>query len=204
MKKSIGAKKSIEVGSMVYSITYPAPVFVVGTYDESGRANMMAVAWGGICCGKPPCLGISLRKATYTYGNIVRNQAFTVSIPSVSHVREADYVGIYSGRNEDKFAATGLTPVRSELVNAPYVKEFPLVVECKVLHTIEIGIHTQFIGEMLDVKAEENVLGEDELPLMEKAQPFAFIPGGQIYYRMGEYVGKAFSVGKKPQAGGST
>lgn len=53
MKKSIGAR----------SLTYATPVFIVGTYDAEGKPNAMAVAWGGICCSKPPCIAVSLRTA---------------------------------------------------------------------------------------------------------------------------------------------
>jgi flavin reductase (DIM6/NTAB) family NADH-FMN oxidoreductase RutF len=154
MKKSIGAK----------TIVYPTPVFIVGTYDRDGKPNVMTAAWGGICCSSPPCVAISLRKATYTYGNIMEHNAFTISIPSEDYAKEADYFGIVSGEKEDKFAASGLTPVKSDLVNAPYVKEFPLVLECRVLHTLEIGLHTQFVGEIMDVKADEAVIGEKGLP----------------------------------------
>ena len=158
MKKSLGAK----------TILYPTPVLVVGTYDDR-KPNVMTVAWGGICCSVPPCVAVSLRKATYSYGNIVRRKAFTVSVPSERHVKEADYFGIASGRNEDKFAATGLTPVRSELVDAPYVKEFPLMLECRLVHTFELGLHTQFVGEILDVKIDEEVLEQGRRPRPRKA-----------------------------------
>ena len=121
----------------------------------------MAVAWGGICCSSPPCVAVSLRRATYTYGNLMERKAFTVNVPSEGHAREADYVGIASGRKVDKFAASGLTPIRSKLVDAPYVAEFPLVLECRLLRTVEIGLHTQFVGEIVDVKADETVLGEE-------------------------------------------
>ena len=114
----------------------------------------MTIAWGGICCSQPPCVTISLRKATYTYDSIMANKAYTVSIPSVAQVKEADYCGIVSGRSADKFAELGLTPVRSELVNAPYIAEFPVTIECKVLRAIEIGLHTQFVGEILDIKTD--------------------------------------------------
>ena len=186
MKKSIGAK----------TIVYPTPVFIVGTYDRDGRPNAMSAAWAGICCSSPPCVSIALRKATYTYGNIVEQKAFTVSIPSQDFVREADYFGIATGRTEDKFLIAGLTPEKSELVNAPYVKEFPLSLECKLLHTLEIGLHTLFIGEILDVKMEENVLGDDGLPQIEKIKPLIFSPSNPSYYGIGEYLGKAFSLGK--------
>lgn len=186
MKKSLGAK----------TIVYPTPVFIVGTYDRDGKANVMTAAWGGICCSRPPCVAVSLRAATYTYGNVSEQKAFTISIPSASHVKEADYFGMVSGRDEDKFAATGLTPVKSDLVHAPYVKEFPLVLECRLLHTLELGLHIQFIAEILDVKADEAVLDKDGVPDVEKIRPISFAPEGRAYHAIGEFLGRAFSIGR--------
>jgi flavin reductase (DIM6/NTAB) family NADH-FMN oxidoreductase RutF len=187
MKKSLGAN----------TLIYPTPTWVVGTYDKDGKPNVMTIAWGGICCSKPPCVAVSLRKATYSHGNIVNRKAFTISVPSAAHSKEADYFGIASGRDNDKLAATGLTAVRSELVDAPYVGEFSLVLECKLLHIIEIGLHTQFIGEIMDVKADESVIGPDDLPDMEKVQPYVFAPGPSKYYKISGLIGKAFSIGKE-------
>ncbi len=186
MKKSIGAK----------TIAFPTPVWIVGTYDKEGKPNLMTAAWAGICCSKPPSVGISLRKATYTYGNIMGRKAFTINIPSETYVKEADYFGLVTGKKVDKFAAAGLTPVKSDLVEAPYVKEFPLVLECKVIHSIEIGLHTQFIGEIMDVKAEVSVLGEEGLPDIEKVTPIIFAPAIRTYHGVGKCLGKAFSIGK--------
>jgi flavin reductase (DIM6/NTAB) family NADH-FMN oxidoreductase RutF len=187
MKKSIGAR----------TVVFPTPVWVVGTYDAAGKANVMTAAWGSICCSKPPCLAVSLRKATYSYGNIVFRQAFTISVPSEAHVREADYFGMVTGKEVNKFAAARLTPVGSTLVDAPYVKEFPLVLECKVIHTIEIGLHTQFIGEILDVKCDEGVLGEKGFPDIEKVKPIIFGPEIRTYHGIGKYLGQAFAIGKE-------
>ncbi len=190
MKKSIGAK----------TIVYPTPVFVVGTYNENDRPNVMTVAWGGICCSRPPCVAVSLREATFSHGNIVRRKAFTISIPSETYARQADYFGMVSGRKQDKFAATGLTPVRSKLVDAPYVQEFPLVLECKLQHTFELGLHTQFVGEILDVKADETVLGEEGNPDIEKVRPLAFAPQSNGYHAIGRFLGDAFSIGHEIKA----
>jgi flavin reductase (DIM6/NTAB) family NADH-FMN oxidoreductase RutF len=186
MKQSLGPK----------TIVCPHPVFVVGTYGTDGRPNLMTAAWGGICCSKPPSVAVSLRKATYTHGNITAQQAFTVNIPGEGHARVADYVGIYSGRDKDKFEAMGLTPVRSDLVNAPYVAEFPFVLECTLAHTFELGLHTQFVGEILDVKADEAVLGPNGLPDIGKVRPLIYSSGNQAYYGVGSRVGDAFSLGK--------
>ncbi len=191
MKTSLGPR----------TIVYPTPVFVVGTYDAEGRPNVMTVAWGGICCSKPPCVSIAVRKATYTYGNLVERKAFTISIPSRDHVAEADYFGIASGRDEDKFTVSGLTPVRSQVVDAPYVDEFGLVLECSVVHVAELGLHTLFVGEIKDVKADEDALGEDGKVSSEKIQPFSWAPSENRYYALGDDLGKGFSIGKSLQGG---
>jgi flavin reductase (DIM6/NTAB) family NADH-FMN oxidoreductase RutF len=189
MKQSVGAK----------TLVLPTPVWVVGTYDGAGRPNIMTAAWGGICCSQPPCVAVSLRKATYTYGNIMERKAFTVNVSSEVHVREVDFCGIsaFSGRNTDKFAATGLTAVRSDVVDAPYVSEFPLVVECRLIHTIDLGLHTQFVGEILDVKADQEVLDDRGLPDIARVKPFVFAPQAQAYHAVGGYLGRAFSIGQE-------
>jgi len=187
MKRSIGAQ----------ALVFSSPVWVVGTYDREGKPNVMTVAWGGICCSEPPCVGISLRKVRYTYGNIMERQAFTVSVPPEEYAKEADYFGIVTGEKVNKFSATGFTPVSSDLVDAPYVKEFPLILECKVIHTFDIGSHTQFIGEIMDVKADVHALGEKGLPDMEKVKPIVVGAKVWTYHGVGKYIGQAFSMGRE-------
>jgi flavin reductase (DIM6/NTAB) family NADH-FMN oxidoreductase RutF len=82
-------------------------------------------------------------------------------------------------------------------VDAPYVEEFPLVLECRLLHTFEIGLHTQFVGEILDMKAEESVLGEKGLPDIEKVRPILFEPEINTYHGVGKLLGRAYSIGKE-------
>ena len=187
MKRSLGAT----------TIAHPVPVWVIGTYDMEGKPNAATVAWGGICCSSPPCVAISLRKATYSHGNIAGRKAFTVNIPSEKYIKEADYFGMVSGKNTDKLSETGLTGVKSDLVDAPYLKEFPLVLECKLIHTIEIGLHTEFIGQIMDVKAEEEVLGKDGHIDVTRLRPVIFTPDTAGYYGIGKHIGKAYSIGKK-------
>ena len=187
MKKSLGPRTMI----------YPLPVWCVGSYDKQGIPNLATVAWGGICCSKPPCVTVSLRKATYTYGNIIERQAYTVNVPSAAFAAEADYCGTATGRKENKFHGSGLTPVRSDLVDAPYVGEFPVVLECKVIHTYEIGLHTQFIGEILDVKVDEEKIAQDGKPDILSVDPMIYATKAQQYYRVWELIGQAYSIGKK-------
>jgi flavin reductase (DIM6/NTAB) family NADH-FMN oxidoreductase RutF len=186
MKKSLGAK----------TLVYPAPVFVVGSYDKAGKPDAMTASWGGICCSQPPMVSVSLRKATYTYDNIRQRRAFTISIPSEGYVKEADYFGLVSGRNIDKFAVTKLTPARSKVVDAPYVQEFLLVLECKLAHVLELGLHTQFIGEVVDALVEDQVIGSGGAVDIKKLRPLIFTPDTQDYYGIGDFVAKVFSAGK--------
>ena len=187
MKKSIGAQ----------TLLYPHPVLLVGTYDSEGRPNLMTAAWGGICCSQPPCVAISVRPSRHTHASILAKQAFTVNIPSVDHVREADYVGIASGRKADKFAVAGLTPVRCTQVDAPYMAEAPVVLICRLAHTFELGIHTQFVGEILDCLVDEAALGEKGEPDIEKVRPFLYAGGNRAYYGIGDLLAPAFSVGRE-------
>ncbi len=187
MKKSLGAQ----------TLIFPTPVWIVATYDKNGKANAMAAAWAGVCCSEPPCLTVSLRKATYSYGCIMDRKAYTVNVPSEKHAPEADYFGMASGRNADKFAATGLTAVKSDLVDAPYIAEFPMIVECRVLHTFEIGLHTQFIGEIMDVKVDETALNEKGIPDIAKVKPIIYATKMQTYFGIGRQLERAYSIGKE-------
>jgi flavin reductase (DIM6/NTAB) family NADH-FMN oxidoreductase RutF len=187
MKKSLGAK----------TLAQPAPVWAVSAYDESGQPNAMIAAWGGICCSRPPALTVSVRPSRHTYPGIIKNKAFTISVCPEWLAAESDYLGMVSGRKEDKFAATGLTPVRSDVVEAPYIGEFPLVIECALIHSYEVGEHTMLVGEIKDVKCDEDKLLDGKVPDPEKVRPMIFSPGSRAYHGLGELLGTGFDMGRK-------
>jgi flavin reductase (DIM6/NTAB) family NADH-FMN oxidoreductase RutF len=180
------------------TILLPSPVLIIGTYDSDGRPNMMNAAWGGIVSSKPPCISVSLREATLSYHNIIQAGAFTVNIPSEKYLKEADFVGMVSGKECDKFKETGLTPEKSKLVNAPGVQEFPYSLECKLVREINLGSHTMFIGEIVGMVADSEVLNPKQLPDIEKVRPMLFGSfGSMAYYTIGDKLGDAFSVGNE-------
>jgi flavin reductase (DIM6/NTAB) family NADH-FMN oxidoreductase RutF len=185
MKKSLGAK----------TLAFPLPAFLVGTYDADGKPNIMTAAWGGIVCSEPPCIAVAVRPQRWTHSAVLQNQAFTVSIPNTSLAAATDYVGIVSGKNHEKFRAAGLTPVSSDLVRAPYVAECPVVLECSLHKTLELGSHTLFVGRIEDVKAEENLVSREGVPDIALVDPIIYSVGGS-YHKVGAPVGKAFSLGK--------
>ncbi len=173
-----------------------APVFWVGTYDSRNRANIMTAAMGGLCCLHPPCLSVSVDTSSWTHGAISERRAFTVSIPDQSLVREFDFCGLVSGRDEDKFSALGLTPGVGEHVDAPYVEECPVVIELLLRHSLPLGSHTQFVGEIMDVKIRPECLNSDLVPEPEALRSFCFYPMSGEYYDLGRFLARAFAVGK--------
>ncbi|MDR1038761.1 MAG: flavin reductase family protein [Deltaproteobacteria bacterium] len=184
MKKSHGPK----------TLAFPLPAWLVGTYDEHGLPNIMTAAWGGILASDPPAIGVSVRPSRATFDSITLHKAFTVSFPSAGLAAETDFAGIVSGRQHDKFNEASLTAAKAALVNAPYVEECPVVAECRLTKTLELGSHVLFVGQILDVKAEEGLDFGGVLDL-KKVDPLVFSPSG--YYRVGELVGQPFSMGRK-------
>lgn len=187
MKQSLGAK----------TLAQPTPVWAVGAYDENGKPNAMIAAWGGICCSDPASLTVSLRPSRHTYAGIMKHKAFTVSVCPEWLAAESDYLGIVSGKKEDKFAATGLTPVKSDLVEAPYIDEFPLIVECSLMKTVELGAHTMMIGEIMDIKCDDDKIIDGQFPDMSKVLPLSYAFGSRAYHATGRHVGNGFDLGKK-------
>jgi flavin reductase (DIM6/NTAB) family NADH-FMN oxidoreductase RutF len=182
------------------TILLPSPVLVIGTYGPDGRPNIMTAAWGGIVSSKPPCISVSLREATLSYHNIKLAKAFTVNFPSEKHLKEADFVGLVSGRECDKFKEAHLTPERSKLVNAPLVKEFPYSLECNLVRQVNLGLHTMFIGEIVGMIADSEILNPNQVPDIEKVRPMLWGSfGSMAYYGIGDKLGAAFSVGNELQ-----
>lgn len=186
MKKSLGARP----------MAFPLPAFLVGTFDANDRPNIMTAAWGGVAASNPPALSVAVQPSRWTHGAILKNKAFTVSIPDSRLAEAVDYAGLVSGRDHDKFAVSGLTAIPGEKVRAPYVAECPVVIECELYKSLEIGSHTLFVGIILDVKADEDIEFKNGRLDMAGVDPIVYNVGGE-YHRVGEPVGQGFSIGKK-------
>jgi len=101
---------------------------------------------------------------------------------------------VASGAKVDKFAKTGLTADKSQIVDAPYIAEFPLILECRLLHTLDLGSHTQFIGEILDVKCDEDCITAKGQPDIEKIRPIIYSTGTRGYFGLGKFLGEAYKI----------
>ena len=185
MLQSLGAK----------AFALPAPIFLIGVYDPGGKPNLMTASWGGVCASHPPCVGISVRKTRWTHAALMQRKAFTLSIPSRHLASQADFAGMHSGANMDKFAALGLTPQPAEHVDAPYVAECPVVIELALVHHHELGSHTLCVGEVLDLKIDPRCLREEGIPDAGLIDPLLYAPLAKEYWSIGTFVARAYSAG---------
>ena len=171
------------------------PVLMVAAYDENGRVNVMNAAWGIICAMDKIALFID--EDHKTTQNLLKTRAFTVSIADREHMDVADFFGIATGNKmADKFERTGYHAVKSDVVNAPVIDEFPYVMECELAEVINTDNMYAIVGKIVDTKAEESILGENDKVEVEKLQALIFDQFKHGYYVSGDKAGKAWNAGK--------
>ena len=181
MRKNFGAKPFL----------YPQAVLIIGSYDENGNADAMNAAWGGVAGPNQIFMCISNHKST---DNILARKAFTVSMGTADQMVACDYVGLVSANNEpEKMKKSGFHTVNSEYVDAPVIEELPMTLECKLI-SYDPETHYMF-GEVVNVSADDAVLGEDGNIDIAKLRPIIFDGIHAAYHVIGEKVGNAFSDG---------
>ena len=182
MRKNFGAK----------AMCYPMPVYIIGTYNEDGTPNAMNAAWGGI--SEETEISICVSEDHKTTENILARKAFTVSMATANYVAACDYVGIVSGNKvPDKFMKAGFHATKSEFVDAPLIDELPMAVECELISYDPESC--RLVGRIVNVSADESVLGENGKVDVKKLQPITYDPMNHHYLVLGEKVGHAFKDG---------
>lgn len=170
---------------------YPLPVLIVGSYDENGKADAMNAAWGGLYDAN--MVELCLSAGHKTTQNIKAKGAFTISFADAAHVVACDYVGMVSANDtSDKMEKAGFTTEKSTFVDAPIICELPMTLECKLVKITEDG---NIIGEIVNINADESILGEDGLIDVSKLRAISFDPVHNDYLVLGEKVGNAFQDG---------
>ena len=175
------AKQYWRPGNMLYPV--PAVMVSCGLPDE--KPNIITIAWAGTVCSSPAMVSISVRKERYSHHILKESGEFVINLVTKDLVRAADYCGVRSGRDVDKFKKTGLTPVPVEHVKAPAIAESPVNIACRVVESHPLGSHTMFVAEVLGVTVDDAYLDE--------TGKFDINGTGLIMYSHGEY----FALGKK-------
>jgi flavin reductase (DIM6/NTAB) family NADH-FMN oxidoreductase RutF len=169
------------------TILNPVPVVMATCADEKGKPNIITLAWTGTINSEPPMVSISVRPERYSHGLILNSRQFVINLVTRTLVRAADLCGVKSGRNTDKFKATGLTPVPASIVKVPMIDESPVNIECEVKNIIHLGSHDMFLATIVSVNVDKRLADAKGRLRLDRA--------GLICYNHGEYFGLGRAMG---------
>lgn len=165
----------------------PVPTVLVSC-GHGERANIITIAWTAILCSNPPQVGIGVQPSRHSHGLIREAGEFVINIPGEELLDEVEYCGFVSGRDEDKFAGHGLTPIPGTAIQTPIIAECPINLECKLVHTLPLGSHDLFVGEVVAVQLSEEVLDDQGRVDNGKLKPILFTGDG--YWGLGSFLGR--------------
>ena len=169
----------------------PKPVAVIGAVVDENFITIADLCTTGY---KIPRFVISSGKGHFTNEGIIKNEQFSVNIPSIEMVAKVDYCGINSGHQVDK--SDVFEVFYGDLDKAPMIKEAPITHECKLVKNIDFGdTHCLFIGEIIGTYVDEKLL-EKNIPNIEKVKPFSYYYD-RYYWKNGERLAEAYQIGKK-------
>jgi flavin reductase (DIM6/NTAB) family NADH-FMN oxidoreductase RutF len=170
------------------NMLYPLPAVMVSCKDKEARPNIITVAWTGTVCSDPAMVSVSIRKERYSYDLIKNSREFVINLVTKEQVKQADYCGVKSGRDVDKFKEMKLTPVNASKVSVPIIGESPVSIECVVKNILPLGSHDMFLAEVVSVAVDKK--------LMDKNGRFHLNKSGLIVYSHGEYYGLGELIGR--------
>lgn len=151
-------KRSFRPGTMIY----PLPAVLVSCGSSPEEYNILTIAWTGTVCSDPAMCYISVRPSRYSYDIIKRNMCFVINLTNKELARATDFCGVRSGRDCDKFALTGLTPGKAQVVSAPIINEAPVSIECKVVDIRPLGSHDMFLAQVVNVLVDEKYIDSND------------------------------------------
>lgn len=188
-------KQNWRPGTMIY----PLPAVLVSCGATPDEYNVLTVAWTGTVCSDPAMCYISVRPERHSYDIIKRNGEFVINLTTEELARATDWCGVRSGRDYDKFAEMGLTPVPATVVKAPIIAEAPVSIECRVRNIVPLGSHDMFVAEVVNVVVDERYINAETGKFeMERTGLIAYLHGE--YFTLGKAIGHfGWSVRKKPK-----
>ena len=169
-------KKSFKPGTLLS----PVPAVMVSCGDGEEK-NIITIGWTGIINSDPPITYISVRKSRHSHHIIEKTGEFVINLTTEKLAFAADYCGVKSGRDVDKFKEMNLTPEACEIVKCPMIEQSPVNLECRVLEVKSYPTHDMFIAEIVAIHIDDEIVDEKGRIDMSQA--------GLIAYIHGEYFG---------------
>ena len=190
-------KYAFKPGNMIY----PVPAVLVSAADREGNTNIFTAAWTGTICTNPPMAYISVRPERYSYHMIRETGEFVINLTTKELARAADYCGVRSGRDVDKWKEMKLTPVKGREVSVPLIGESPVNIECRMTEVKELGSHHMFLAQVVAVSVDEAYMDENGRFDLNASGLIAYSHGQ--YRELGENLGGfGFSVQKNAKKSG--
>ncbi len=178
------------------NLVAPAPAALVSCQSREGAANLITIAWCGNINTNPAMLSISVQPSRHSHAMLVETGEFVVNLPSRAQARAVDFCGVASGRDTDKWAATGLTPIPIDGVSCPAVLETPINIACAVERRISLGSHDLFIARVVSMSVNSGLVDSSGAFRLERADLLCYAHGD--YYVLGKRQGHfGWSVRKK-------
>lgn len=178
------------------NMLYPVPAVMVVCARPNQKPNIITIAWAGTICTNPAMLSISIRPGRYSYDIIKETGEFTVNLVTPALAQAADYCGVRSGRQVDKFAATNLDPIASAKIQAPGIRQSPVILECKLKQTLALGSHHMFLAEVVNVSVAQEQIDDHGKFHLNRLGLVAYSHGQ--YFSLGEKLGRfGYSVQKQ-------
>ena len=183
-------KKEMKMSKQIWKpsvLLNPVPLVMVSCMDKNEIPNIITLGWTGTINTHPPMLSISVRPERHSYGMIKESGEFVVNLVTKELTKAADFCGVKSGRDIDKFKYLNLTQDKASKVNTPIIKESPINIECKVTNSIALGSHELFLAEIKAVQVEEKLLDSTGKLNLAKAELICYSHGE--YYELGNVLG---------------
>lgn len=174
------------------AIVGPRPIGWISSQDSEGRLNLAPYSFFNCFNYRPPIIGFSSNGWKDSVQNIVQTGEFVWNLATVELAQAMNETSATLPHEEDEFSFSGLTPVASQLVNAPRVAESPVNFECRLSQCIQLTgadgtlIETWLVlGEVVGVHIRETLL-EEGIYQTAKANPILRAGGPTAYYSISE------------------
>jgi flavin reductase (DIM6/NTAB) family NADH-FMN oxidoreductase RutF len=170
----------------------PRPICFASTIDKNGTPNLSPFSFFNVFSAKPPIVIFSPARSgrtgqtKNTHDNVLEVPEVVINVVTYNIVHQMSLASSPYPKGVNEFEKAGFTPIESEVVQPPRVKESPIQMECKVIEVKELGQNggagNLVIAEVVKIHTDENILGENGYPDQEKIDLIGRM-GGNFYCR---------------------
>jgi flavin reductase (DIM6/NTAB) family NADH-FMN oxidoreductase RutF len=172
----------------------PRPIGWISSISKDGILNLAPFSFFNAVGEDPPHVMFSTVRSGNTnkdtLNNVLDTKQFVVNMATEELVEAMNASSVNMPPEGNEFEYAGLTPVASDLVSPPRVKESPISFECELVHHYSLEGHkdggaTIMIGRIVMFHVDKSVLLPDYKINMDTYRPIARL-AGYNYAKLGE------------------